>query len=166
MCVLKLNNGVSSEILNIYTDHYNIFNNTGKTVKYITVVKNVRYLNIHNWTTFNNQPQGKIISIANYGDRFVKILSVQHYVKRKRFEIASASYSTDSAGSSISVCLSVFDCECVHVFVPVCTSTSWQGRQGRRAKSMLACIPRNATGCSTKSWYSWNTAFSILCIRT
>ena len=38
--------------LNIYTDHYNIFNNTGKTVKYITVVKNVRHLNIHNLTTF------------------------------------------------------------------------------------------------------------------
>ena len=72
----------------IYTDHCNIFNNTGKRVKYITVVKNVRHLNIHNLTTFNNQPQGKKLSIAYNGDGFVKILSVQHYVKRKRFEIA------------------------------------------------------------------------------
>ena len=65
--------------------------------------------------------QGKNISIAYNGDRFVDILLTLTFCeKKKHLEIASASYSTVSAGSSNSVRLSLFDSQCVHFFMPVC----------------------------------------------
>ena len=125
---------------------------------------NGRHLNIHNWKTFNNQPQGKNISIAYNGDRFVEILFVQHFVKKKTFRNCFSLLFN-------SFCWIIQFCPSIFVWLSVCAFVyarlhinTLQGRQGRWAKSMLACIPWNASGCSTKSWYP--TAFLILCIGT
>ena len=59
-------------------------------------------------------------------------------MKRKRFEIASASYSTDSAGSSISVYL----CLIVSVYMCLCPFAHQQvdkvGREGGQRACWLA----------------------------